>query len=495
LPIEIRNAQGQVTVLTYAGSQLTRVADATGQRYLNFTYNPQGRLSQLSDPLSRTVQYGYDPAGNLTVVTDTLGKPWTYVYTGTLLQEIRNPAGEVVERTEFDALRRGVRQWQGNRLMLELRYLDTVDSLGLPAQTTVITHATGRVSTDYYNSRGTLMEQTDTAASTSKTFDANYNPAAATDPNGNPTSFVYNETGRPLAITDALGSATSMVYDSQNHLIRLTDAAGNSSYYTYTGNLLTAQSDALGHTTIYTYNPQNLLIAQQDPQGRITEYAYNPWAQRTVVTTTEGVTYYEYDPVGRLITTTDAFNRVTVNVYDNADRLLTVTRNYLAGQLQNYQHAYNLVTSYEYDSAGRQTAITDTLGRVNRNIYDENGQLIKTIVNYDPMRVQNELNQYNLTTEYGYDTAGRQILVTDTLTHAVKTEYDLQGRPVTVTTNYKDGDYNPAYPDEDIRRITQYDPAGNAIAQIDPLGRVTRTWYDEVNRIISTTTNYDPNRP
>ena len=494
-PTEIRDAQGHLTTLTYAGSQLMRVADATGQRYLNFTYDPQGHLIQISDPLSRTIGYGYDAVGNLSIMTDSLGRPWTYVYTGTLLQEIRNPVGEVVERTEFDGQRRAVRQWNGPQLALEIQYLETVDVWGLPAPVTIITDALGHATVDTYDSRGTLVAQTETTISTDRIYDYNFHLTEQTDRNGNPTSFIYNSMGRPLVVTDALGNDTQMQYDAQNHLTQLTDAAGSSSYYTYTGNLLTAQSDALGHTTIYTYNAQNLLLAQQDAQGRVSQYQYDLWGQRTAVTTTEGVTHYGYDRVGRLITTTDIFSRVTVNVYDNADRLLAVTRNYLAGQPANYLHAYNLSTSYEYDRVGRQVAITDTLGRVTRNVYDTNGQLIKTIINFDPARAQNELNQYNITTAYGYDVAGHQILVTDTLGYVSKTDYDPQSRPVTMTTNYKDGVYNPAYPDEDILRVTHYDPAGNAIAQIDPLGRVTRTWYDEVNRVISTTTNYDPTRP
>ena len=406
-PIEIADAQGHTTTLTYSGTQLSRVADATGQRYLTFAYDAQGRLIQISDPLSRTIGYGYDAAGDLTVMTDTLGHPWTYTYDGShRLTEVRNPLNEIVEHTEYDSRGRAVRQWQGNRLVVELEYLDTVDLWGLPAQTTIINDAAGGVTTDYYSSRGALVQQTNAVASIGKAYDANYNPTGSTDPNGHPTSFIYNAMGRPLVVTDALGNDTQLQYDAQNNLTRLTDAAGSSSYYIYTGHLLTAQSDALGLTTIYTYNPQNLLIAQQDAQGRVTEYEYNLWGQRTAVTTTEGVTHYEYDRVGRLITTTDTFNRVTVNVYDNADRLLAVTRNYLAGQPQNYQHAYNLITTYEYNLAGRQVAITDALGRVNRNVYDENGQVIKTIVNSDPARVQNELNQYNITTEYGYDGQG-----------------------------------------------------------------------------------------
>ncbi len=86
-------------------------------------------------------------------------------------------------------------------------------------------------------------------------------------------------------------------------------------------------------------------------------------------------------------------------------------------------------------------------------------------------------------------------LVTDARNLVTKTEYDNLNRPITVTTNYVNGVYDPAKPDEDIVHVTHYDPAGNVIEQIEPsssgaLDRVTRTWYDNLNRPITVTRNY-----
>ncbi|MFQ6101151.1 MAG: RHS repeat domain-containing protein [Anaerolineae bacterium] len=111
---QIRDPQGQVTALTYSGTQLVRVEDGTGERFLAFAYDGQGRLAEVRDPINRTVQYGYDEAGDLTVVTDTRGLAWTYAYTGThLLCDVRDPADHVVERTEYDDQGRAVRQRDG----------------------------------------------------------------------------------------------------------------------------------------------------------------------------------------------------------------------------------------------------------------------------------------------------------------------------------------------------------------------------------------------
>ncbi|MBE7468693.1 MAG: hypothetical protein DPW09_07710 [Anaerolineae bacterium] len=57
------------------------------------------------------------------------------------------------------------------------------------------------------------------------------------------------------------------------------------------------------------------------------------------------LTTYTYDGAGRQLTTTDTLGRVTRNEYDAAGRLFKVTENTLAGQPQNYQNEYNLITS------------------------------------------------------------------------------------------------------------------------------------------------------
>jgi len=61
----------------------------------------------------------------------------------------------------------------------------------------------------------------------------------------------------------------------------------------------------------------------------------------------------------------------TLTEYNAAGQVVKTTRNYLAGQPQNYTTYqggpggvyYNLVTQYAYDAAGRQIAVTDILGK------------------------------------------------------------------------------------------------------------------------------------
>jgi len=480
----IRDRHGNETRLTYDGAgRLTRVTDPSGQRWLEFGYDEAGRLAWVRDPLSRTVRYGYDPAGDLVVVTDTRGLVWTYVYTGShLLHEVRDPLGNIVERTFYDAASRAVRQENGAGVAIELEY---------DGDETHLWEA-GRETVHRYDLFGALVEEVDAAGhEQGRAYNWDFRPEQTTDALGRVTRMEWNSCcGQLSVITDSLGNATRMEYDGRGNLLWMTDAAGHTTRYEYDAqNNLIAQTDALGRVTRYAYDAYGHVISTTDPLGNTTLYGYDEFGQRVVVTDALGnVTTYGYDAAGRLITVTNAAGQVTLNEYDAADHLIRTVQNYLPGYPQNWLDTYNLVTEYEYDGAGRQVAMTDTLGHVTRSEYDGAGRLIRTIQNFLPGYPQNDQNAYNLVTEYGYDAAGNPILVTDTLGNVTYTEYDELNRVKRVWRNYRPG-YPQNYYDAETHTyynlVTEYgyDAVGNQILVTDTLGNVTYTEYDELNRV------------
>ncbi len=503
-----RDPAGHMISYTYfLTGPLQLAADSTGQRYVRFAYDTQQRLVKVTDPISRNVQFGYDANSNLTVVTDTRGLPWTYIYSGTthLLMRVVDPDGQTVVRNEYDTQGRVIRQLNGvDQPIASLDYSD--------GSTTTLTDALNRTLINQY-ANGVWVGSTDAARNVlTRTYDLNFQPSQLADTNNHITQLTWSADGANVTrLVNASGFTTTMQYDRLNNLKQITDTRGYTTSYVYSGTLLTQQTDALGNTMIYTYGQNNLLTAQQDALGRIAQFENGTFGERKAVTVTDAsgaiysVTRYQYDPVGRLITTTDPIGRITINSYNDGDQLIAVTNNYTtASTAPNYLSAWNLITRYGYDGFGRQTAITDTLSQVTRNWYDDAGRLISVTANFSPTVGQNYSTTYNLITRYGYDAVGNRIWVTNTLMQAALTEYDNLNRPVTVTTNYKDGAFNPGQPDEDVQRITHYDPAGNVIEQIEPPSasgerRVTRTWYDALNRVFSTTVNFtttlsaDPN--
>jgi RHS repeat-associated protein len=350
-----------------------------------------------------------------------------------------------------------------------------------------VTDALGRVTVDGYNGYGALAVQRDAAGASQRTYDGYLNWNATTDANGHTTHYVYNRMGQPERVEDPLGNVTRMAYDDLGHLTAVTDALGYVTRYEYEGNLPITTTDALGGVVVNAYDERGLLVRVVD-HGVTTTYGYDDWGQLTVMTDALGnVTTYGYDAVGRLITITEYATRTTVNAYDAADNLIRVTENVLPGYPQNWQETYNLVTEYGYDAVGNLVAVTDTLGRVTRYDYDAAKRLVRTVENDLPGYPQNWQDTYNIVTQYGYDAVGNQTHVTDTLGYVTRNGYDEANRLIRTTVNYSP---TVGANHEDEWNITTwygYDAVGNRIAVTDTLGHVTRYEYDALNRLVAVT--------
>ena len=100
---------------TYTNGLLSRVADPSGGRYLDFDYT-QGQLDVVSDHAGRQVSFDYTN-GNLTSFTDVMGQEWTYTYTDPNyphhLTEVIDPRPETTLRVEYDLQGRALRQYDG----------------------------------------------------------------------------------------------------------------------------------------------------------------------------------------------------------------------------------------------------------------------------------------------------------------------------------------------------------------------------------------------
>ncbi len=135
-----------------------------------------------------------------------------------------------------------------------------------------------------------------------------------------------------------------------------------------------------------------------------------------------------------------------------------VTANYLAGQPQNHENQYNLVTQYGYDTLGQRVAITDTLSRVTHSEYDR------------ASRVTAQVDAAGQRTSYGYDPLGNRLLVVDPLGRTTQSEYDALNRVITTTR-----------PLANVT-VTRYDALGNRVQTIDARGQATGYGYDALNR-------------
>jgi RHS repeat-associated protein len=522
---------GNSITFTYDNGRLAQAAQ--GSRYLTYSYDQtSGRLIEVGDNLSRTVSLNYDGNGDLVSVTKPLDLISTYEYSGTthLLTKVTDPSGRIIEETAYDGEGRAYRQWDGEgNLLVEIDF-SQADRRVVVENGVIMTHT--------YDLRGTLVDVTygcvDNAAGcgagTAVGYDSNFKQNSVLDANGNPTGLAWNAGGSNLeGVTDALNNHTQMVYDSFNNLVQTVDARDQTTTFHYDDPNLptfrTRVTDSLSNTTTYTPTAAGLLAAEEDPTGRITTYAYSEFGQvietvRAAGTSQAITTTYGYDGVGRLITTTQASaaesseSTTSLNVYDDGDRLLATITNWTGSDPDQWQQDCdtspgprdsNVCTRYGYDDAGRTISTTNGLNQTNLTFYDDAGRSFLSVTNYDgaPFNEADPAGDlcpspnphapsptHNLCSLTGYDQFGRVVTSTGSLGRLNVTEYDSLGRVSRSVSNWVNGSFDANYPDQDIETRYQYDAVGNTVIVTDTLGFMTRTFYDPLNRVKGTITNW-----
>jgi YD repeat-containing protein len=483
-----------------ARNRLERVSDDHGNRYLVFSYDADGRILAVGDHDGRSLSFSYNAAGNLINMVDVMGETWSYDYDQQhRLIRMSNPQGVDSLRVEYDEQGRAVRQFDGlNRRTVEVAY-NTDGS-------TSLTDGRGFASIHVYDQvLGNLIKEIDPLGGvTNHTYDANFRPTSFTDPLGRITRLDWSTNGHNLiTTTDAADNMTRMDYDANNRLIQVVDPLLRETKFDYEGPLLNEITDALNGTISFTYTaeddapqPVGLLKTITDALGYKTSFAYDALGDRiSMIDALDQTWSYTYNGLGWLETVTDPRGVVTRYEYDNADRITKIVRNHDSGRPQNDEDVYNITTRFIYDSVGNLTDAIDTLGRITHYSYDDANQLIKAIENYRPGFASD--SETNVTTEFRYDPAGNAIAIIDPLGGITRTYYDELNRPAIVVQNLigwqiDNSDpptFDPTHPDRNVPTYYRYDAVGNLTTIEDALGTLTYTCYESRNLPVKSITN------
>jgi len=399
-------------------------------RSSTFTYNPQGFLASLTDPLSRTVSFGYDAAGRVTTQTlpdlrviqttyDANGNvasitppsrpAHSFDYTPVDLEASYTPPdlgiGNVATTYTYNADRQLTQVQRPDGQTVALEYEPTggrLSSLTAPTgQTTFAYHpTTGNLATIAspggvglsYTYDGSLLTGTTwsgpVTGSVTRTYDTDFRVATESVSGANPITFQYD----PDSLLTQAGSLT-LTRHAQHGLLTGTTLGSATDAYTYTtfGELSTYQAS-------YSGSPQFNVQYTRDSLGRITQkvetiggatdtytYGYDLAGRLTDVTKNGTTTaHYEYDPNGNRLAVTRPGTGTVSGTYDAQDRLLTygaLTYSYTAnGDLQSTTSGAGTM-SYTYDVFGNLTSVTLPSGTQIEYIIDGQNRRIGKKVN------------------------------------------------------------------------------------------------------------------
>ena len=268
-----------------------------------------------------------------------------------------------------------------------------------------------------YDTAGNLTSATDTAGTTTMTYDPNTNLLTRIDyPGGLFFTFEYDAAGRRTKRTDQDGHVENSTYDSVGRLDTMTDENGALIvHYEYdAAGRLSKKTLGNGVYTLYVYdaagNVTRLLNLRAD--GSVLsrfDYTYDASGLQTSMTTLDGTYTYGYDPLGQLTSVTYPDGHIVSYDYDAAGNRIQVDDN-------------GVVTSYTTNNLNQYTTVGDTT-----YTYDADGNMTSK-------------TEGGVTTHYTYDVENRLIGVTtptDTWTY----RYDAFGNRIAsthngVTTNY-----------------------------------------------------------
>ena len=512
--LSYNNSNGaKVTFVRDSGGKLVNVQDPQGRTIYTLSYDPSGRISNITDIAGSSVQYRWSSQGLLEQVIDSENQAWRYEYDShnQIIKRI-NPAGasvtvsygsnpgELPLAAGFAGLGSGSSDGSGG---------GTSGAVASSGSTKAPTPRNARVASftdesgarwdyriDYNRTRQEYLvsvQRPDGSNSQSRYSKEGWHLEFALqgqkqwerviesatqhrliDARGQTTTIQYDADLRPLRVVYADGSSVSTKYDAQGRIVQQIDQQRAISTWRYSpqGNLVEAVEaaglpeqishkythDQWGNTLTYTRGAG----AAQGADAISESYTYDSWGNLSSITDGLGnSTQVSYSFKGLVTTFTNPLGATWTSQYDKLGRYLRSSdplgrekqRQYnSAGQVASYVDALNNRWNYSYDAIGNILSVENPLGYISKRVYDPMGrQLSRTTPGGQKVQAQ-------------YDSLGRRIGSVDAAGNAIQLVYGadgsaLAGRVVSI----KYPTFQQAYRYDQSGRITQtiQTPDGN----------------------------------
>jgi YD repeat-containing protein len=251
-----------------------------------FERDYQDRITSITGPDGKRVEYIYDSKGDLVAVKDQSNATVQFTYLTDpkvpehYLDKVIDPLGRSAAKTEFDEQGRIKKVIDADGKVIEYEF-DTGSKIQK------VKDQLGNVTIIENDDRGNVIrEVSPEGAITLRTYDANNNMLTETQVvihNGVEikltTTYTYDANGNKLTETDARGNVTSYTYNKYDQVTSIT-SGGVITYTTYdeqTG-WACSSTDENGNTTYYSYDERGNLTSLVNSNGvQLVENTYNQY--------------------------------------------------------------------------------------------------------------------------------------------------------------------------------------------------------------------------
>ena len=320
------------------------------------------------------------------------------------------------------------------------------------------------------------------------------------DPVGKRAIFTYNSAGKVESIRDPANRVTRLSYDTSGNLILITNPDGSTRSFTYDNeHRMTGQQRENGKMSNYTYNNLGRIESSITSDGGVSAISASAYNGLEEVAQGRGSAS---KPLSALLEKDERGS------YTDRNGQMTMLKVNDFGAEVKKTDALNQVSTMERDENNNPTRIRDTLGRVRENTYDSRGNLLSTkdvqtgaITSYTYESKFNRVTALQSPngdrTDFSYDSRGDLLKVTDANSRIISYTYNSSGQLETqtdplgnVTKLFYDNQSGELISQSDsLGNVSEYsyDLVGNLIRVKDPEGNETRFEYDLMNRLIKQT--------
>jgi RHS repeat-associated protein len=507
-------AQLRVTLMTYDdhGNLLTRAQavsgpSAAGQaRAEAWTYNSMGEPLTHTDTRQKVTRYTYDPQGNLLSVTNPLGQVTTvggYDASGNMgWMETPNHLKTRFVRDDLQRViqvDKGCEPSSGSNCHWETTRMSYAPFGAIASAT----DPTGKKLVYYYDTahRNTGVDVLDTDGATlmgkveieqtegSKPSKKTYRDASGTVLQVQ--RFTYDDLNRPNGMIDNAGGAFVSTMDDEGNLISSQTPYGRKIFKTYDGlnRLVNVALTVPGESFEQrNWGVGDELLSQTDAAGAFTGYTWNGFGDRIGVQSPDaGSQSFTYDTAHNILSRVDGKGQAMTMNYDDLSRMVLQTGQSGETMAFSYDNCTNGlgrlcsvtdrtgVTRFEYDRWGRVTLKQLEAGGhvfALRHTFDEQGNLVSRQTPVRTIRynwshgmvssMDNPATGVFLMADIRHDFLGKILGWTWPDGRAVGYAYDMDGRLLAMTTPALSRNYSRD-PDGKIMEITRNDGQNSAL--------------------------------
>lgn len=394
---EAADENGNITRYEYTpNGNLSKVTDALGNETF-YQYDAMGHLTQTSctgtgGEQTQNTAYTWDKEGHVVAVTDPLGDMETYTY---------DPAGRMTSKTDRDGY-------------------ETAISYGADGQVEEIRYADGRTVSLTYNAIRQLEEVKDWLGTTKIAMDEAGRVSSVTDPYGKTVGYEWGRMGERTAVLYPDGRKAAYEYNKVMQLTAMKLISNKEQEktirYCYDeAGRLTGKQFPGGNRTDYRYNGAGKVEEILHTGADFTEryhYGYDVMGnkitaekERPGLLEDSGSFSYGYDELNRLIHVSqngktlrsygyDAFgNRSKKTEYQTAGELVTTYRYNTKNQLMQENDAHG-TKDYAYDHRGNLLSVTSGEEVLKAYWFDAANQMSSSMGRTDGT-IQKAVYQYN----------------------------------------------------------------------------------------------------